>query len=121
MPELPKPSRVTDFLKKVATPARLVFVVDATGSREATWDLAAKLQNEMFAEVARLGGLEVQLIYYRGVSEVSHSPWLTNGQAVAQTMSKGTMPGRSDADQAGARIRTSGKSDTENRRGGFCW
>ena len=40
---------------------RLIFALDATASREPTWDLASRVQGEMFLEAARLGGLEVQL------------------------------------------------------------
>ncbi len=45
---------------------RLVFALDATMSREPTWDLACSLQGEMFDEAAAVGGLDVQLVYYRG-------------------------------------------------------
>ena len=37
-----------------------------TASRQPTWDTAAQLQNQMFATVAAIGGLDVQLVYYRG-------------------------------------------------------
>jgi hypothetical protein len=45
---------------------RLVFALDATASREATWDSACAIQGEMFRETAALGGLDVQMLYYRG-------------------------------------------------------
>jgi hypothetical protein len=48
---------------------RLVFALDATASRQPTWDLASKLQAEMFLEAASVGGLEFQLAYYRGLNE----------------------------------------------------
>jgi hypothetical protein len=89
VPDLPAkpPSRVTEFLKTVA-PARLAFIIDATGSRGPTWDMAAGLQNAMFEEASKLGGLQIQLIYYRGLSEVSRSPWMTDGRALARLMSR---------------------------------
>ena len=55
---------VDDFLQKVAlTPVtkaagsrgRLMFAIDATASREPTWDMACHLQSEMFEETAALG------------------------------------------------------------------
>jgi hypothetical protein len=46
--------------------ARLIFAIDATASRQPTWDTAAHLQSQMFATVAAIGGLDVQLVYYRG-------------------------------------------------------
>ncbi len=45
---------------------RLLFAMDATMSRQPTWDLACQLQGEMFETVAKTGGLDVQLIYFRG-------------------------------------------------------
>ena len=57
MPDVPatKPSsRVTAFLEKVrASRARLIFALDATFSRQPTWDSACKLQSEMFSEKRR--------------------------------------------------------------------
>src|SRR5579863_99937 len=48
---------------------RLLFALDATMSRQPTWDQACVLQAEMFGEAASVGGLDIQLIYYRGLSE----------------------------------------------------
>jgi hypothetical protein len=81
-------SELTEFLARQITRTRLAFVVDATASREPTWDMAMKLQGEMFEQVAKLGGLEVQLIYYRGLSECSCSPWMSDGPSMARLMSK---------------------------------
>jgi hypothetical protein len=54
------------FLSRVDPPrGRLIFALDATASRERTWDTAAHLQSQMFATVAAIGGLDVQLVYYR--------------------------------------------------------
>jgi hypothetical protein len=67
---------------------RLVFGLDATASREATWDLAAHIQAEMFEEAASLGGLDLQLVYYRGLGECRASPWVADGRALADPMSR---------------------------------
>ena len=78
-------AEVSDFLKKVAsTPStgtagqrgRLIFAMDATASRQPTWDRAAQIQGEMFTETANLGGIEIQLVFYRGFGEFKVSPWL---------------------------------------------
>jgi hypothetical protein len=45
--------------------ARLVFALDATMSRQPTWDLACRVQGEMFAATSDAGGLSVQLVYFR--------------------------------------------------------
>ena len=75
---------VTEFLKKVARtpapvpgdqPARLVFALDATLSRSPTWDTASQLQAQMFKETADLGGLSIQLCFYRGFNEFHASQW----------------------------------------------
>ena len=67
---------------------RLVFALDATMSRQPTWDLACKLQAEMFEETAAVGGLDVQLVYYRGISECRASPWVSNPGRLASLMEK---------------------------------
>ena len=46
---------------------RLIFALDATMSRQPLWDTACRLQADMFREAAAIGGLDVQLVYYRGL------------------------------------------------------
>ena len=53
--------------------ARLIFAMDATASREPTWDRACQVQGQMFLETAALGGLEVQLVYYRGFASAGRA------------------------------------------------
>jgi hypothetical protein len=48
---------------------RLLFALDATMSRQPTWDQACTLQADMFREAASVGGLDIQLVYYRGLAE----------------------------------------------------
>jgi hypothetical protein len=57
---------------------RLIFALDATASREPTWDRACHIQGEMFEATAALGGLAVKLVYYRGFNECKASRWMTN-------------------------------------------
>ena len=42
---------------------RLVFALDATMSRQPTWDLACALQADMLREAVGAGGLDIQLVY----------------------------------------------------------
>jgi hypothetical protein len=88
-------AEVDAFLRKVArAPAirksgergRLIFAMDATASREPTWDRACHLQGEMFKETAALGGLEIQLVYYRGFGECKASPWVANSNDLLKRM-----------------------------------
>jgi hypothetical protein len=65
---------------------RLIFALDATASREPTWDHASHLQGEMFRETANLGGLEIQLCYYRGFGEFHASTWLNNPDQLLRQM-----------------------------------
>jgi hypothetical protein len=44
---------------------RLAFALDATMSRQPTWDSACKLQAEMFDAVGKTAALSVQLVYFR--------------------------------------------------------
>ena len=67
---------------------RLIFALDATMSRQPTWDLAQALQAKMFQAAAGLGGLEVQLVYYRGLYECRASRFVSGGQGLAELMSR---------------------------------
>ena len=59
--------RVAALLEKMhANRGRLLVAIDATASREPTWDMAMQLQSTMFETAAKLGGLDVQLVWYRG-------------------------------------------------------
>jgi hypothetical protein len=79
--------RVAALLERVrAIRGRLIFALDATASREGTWDMAAQLQASMFEEAARIGGLDVQLVYYRGVDEVRHSSWFPDAHELVRRM-----------------------------------
>ena len=67
---------------------RLIFALDATMSRQPTWDQACVLQAEMFREAARIGGLDVQLVYYRGLGECRCSRWVSDANQLADLMQK---------------------------------
>jgi hypothetical protein len=50
--------QIASFLEKAqAARGRLIFALDATASRQPTWDHACRLQGEMFTEAA---GLEIR-------------------------------------------------------------
>ncbi len=89
-------SEIESFLAKVKGLApstepgrrgRLIFALDATMSRQPTWDTACRLQADMFQEAAAIGGLDVQLVYYRGLSECRASRWVSQGARLAELMS----------------------------------
>jgi hypothetical protein len=95
MPRLPARStsaEVAEFLRRAAaTPAaapcgRLIFALDATASRQPTWDQACRLQGDMFAVAAELGGLALQLVWYRGYGEFGAEPWLTDTAELRRRM-----------------------------------
>ncbi len=65
---------------------RLIFALDATQSRQPTWDSACDLQAEMFLEAGRLGGLLIQLVFYRGYRECKASPWTANSDDLLRRM-----------------------------------
>jgi hypothetical protein len=62
--------------------------MDATMSRQPTWDRALAIQAEMFRETAAIGGLAVQLVYYRGFGECRASKWVRDGDALAGLMTR---------------------------------
>jgi hypothetical protein len=79
--------------KKVPAPAasgrgRLIFALDATMSRQPTWDLAQSLQAKMFEAAGSLGGLDVQLVYFRGFNECRASKFVSGGQGLKELMSR---------------------------------
>ncbi|MEO0617786.1 MAG: VWA domain-containing protein [Pseudomonadota bacterium] len=65
---------------------RLIFALDATMSRQPTWDLAQAIQSEMFSAVKDVGGLDVQLVFFRGFGECRSSKWVDDPIALAQLM-----------------------------------
>jgi hypothetical protein len=103
LPAKPENAAVAAFLEKLAAmpavrPAsarrgRLIFAVDATASRQPAWDRACHLQSEMFLATRDLGGLAVQLAYWRGYMEFAATPFLTDTQELARRMSGVTVLG----------------------------
>ncbi len=67
---------------------RLIFALDATMSRQPTWDTACRLQAEMFRETAAIGGLDIQLVYYRGLAECRASSWIAEPERLGALMSR---------------------------------
>ncbi len=114
-------SEVADFLEQVRRlpgregggRGRLVFALDATASREPTWDRAARVTGEMFVEAARLGGLEVQLAFYRGFDECKASRWVEDPRALVDLMTRVTC--RAGQTQI-ARILRHVRNETRKRR-----
>src|SRR5262245_6884432 len=85
-PTISTPPRLEALFARVnPVRARLIFGVDATASRQPTWDLAAQLQGEMFAAVA---AIDIQLIYYKGLGKCVASKWLPDARSLAAMMSR---------------------------------
>jgi hypothetical protein len=96
LPTTSSRKEIDGFLQKVRTTpvvnnpgerGRLVFAMDATASRQPAWDNACQIQGDMFLETDKLGGLEIQLCFYRGYAEFNHSPWYTSGSELLKRMS----------------------------------
>jgi hypothetical protein len=90
-------SEIDEFLSKVKglAPAnepgrrgRLIFALDATMSRQPLWDTACRLQADMFREAAAIGGLDVQLVYYRGLGECRASQWVSQTERLGSLMER---------------------------------
>jgi hypothetical protein len=67
---------------------RLVFALDATMSRQPTWDMACALQADMFREASALGSLDIRLVYYRGLNECRASAWISDSAQLAKLMAR---------------------------------
>jgi hypothetical protein len=95
-PTAPSSTGIDAFLAKMqglaakttATGGRLIFALDATASRQPMWDAACQLQAEMFREVATIGGLSVQLVYYRGLAECRSSRWVSQPERLSGLMER---------------------------------
>ena len=92
---------VADFVAKIkalgptagAGRGRLIFAMDATMSRQPTWDMALALQSDMFATVKNVGGLDVQLTFFRGSGECKSSRWVSDPDQLAHLMRRVTCQG----------------------------
>lgn len=69
---------------------RLVFAMDATASRSPTWDIACDLQGQMFTETSAMGGLDIQLVYFRGFRECKSTKWISESAKLLRLMSSVT-------------------------------
>lgn len=96
LPQTAESGAVDAFLRKLAAVppprptegkrGRLLFGMDATASREPTWDRACQIQAEMFRETGALGGLDIQLAYYRGYKEFEATPWCSDSAVLLRRM-----------------------------------
>ncbi len=89
-------TQIDAFLEKVRSlgptksggRGRLIFALDATMSRQPTWDTACELQGDMFREAAASGGLDIQLVYFRGMGECGASSWIADSNKLAELMTR---------------------------------
>ena len=94
VPEAASRAEIDTFLNRVSALApaanrgRLIFALDATMSRQPTWDQACRLQADMFREAAAIGSLTIQLVYYRGLAECRASPWIAEPERLGALMSR---------------------------------
>ncbi len=82
---LKKKSDIVEFVSR--TP-RLMFAIDATASRQPTWDTACQLQRRMFEASQQIAQLSVQLCYYRGFAEFYASSWCNDAAALGSEMAQ---------------------------------
>lgn len=89
------PAAIDAFLERARTLAkpagstgRLILALDATMSRQPTWDLACKLQADMFDAVGKAANLSVQLVYFRGFGECRASKFVSDTDALKTLMTK---------------------------------
>lgn len=96
-PDTSSHSQIADFVKTARRLAptrsagergRLIFALDATMSRQPTWDSACRHQAEMFHQTAAVGGLDVQLVYFRGFRECRASRWVGDPKRLAELMTR---------------------------------
>jgi len=84
---VPRPGRQASARSAPGKRGRLIFALDATMSRQPAWDTACRLQADMFREAASIGGLDIQLAFYRGMDECRVSGWVSQAERLAHLMS----------------------------------
>ncbi|MFV2056419.1 MAG: VWA domain-containing protein [Thiohalomonadales bacterium] len=92
----PHSQAIDAFIKKAKTAklpipqdkqrGRLIFALDATASREHSWQQACEIQGDMFDSTTKIGGLDIQLCYYRGFNEFEYSHWCNNSDELHTIM-----------------------------------
>ena len=90
-----QPTSVDEFLENASkipahfdlkSEGRLIFAMDATASREPCWDIASKIQADMFSQTSVVGKLQIQLCYYHGYNEFVASNWTQNALQLQEIM-----------------------------------
>lgn len=115
----PKRAHLEQFFNRV-DPVRgqLVFALDATASREPAWAAASELTAAMFGTVAAIGGLDVQLCYYRGHNECTVSRWHSDASALTAVMRRVSCVAGFTQIRRVLKSRTQGKCAAESQRVG---
>jgi hypothetical protein len=91
---------------------RLIFALDATASRQPTWDMATGITCEMLREA---GGLEAQLCYFRGADEFRAFDWVSDSARLVRFM--GSIRCQSGPTQIG-KVLAHALTETEKRKVG---
>ena len=114
------------FLKRAAklpalsqTKGRLIFAIDATMSRQPTWKKATEIQSDMFAVAQSIGGLAVQLVFFRGAGEFQASEWTPSPIVLANRMRDVTC--RSGFTQLRAVLRHAGAEARQTKVGALVY
>ncbi len=86
-------SDLSTFLAKASTAVaasqprgRLLFTLDATGSRQAMWSMTKPLTQNMLAEAAKIGTLDVSIGFFRGFQEANFAPWTDSAAELSGLM-----------------------------------
>ena len=103
-----------------AASGRLIFVIDATGSRAEAWDVAQKTTANMFDDISKLnlGKLAIRVLVFRGSSDpqdvVADTPWHTDAKKLQAGMKEiGCMGGSTQFVGSFKRILTEKAQDSD--------
>jgi len=80
-------ARAAERLAQEQRVTRIGFIIDATASREETWERAQAIQAKMFRAVAGLGRLSLRLVHFGGGEIVDHG-WLGNPREAAARLAR---------------------------------
>ena len=73
---------------------RLIFALDATMSRQPTWDTACRCRPTCSGKLPAIGGLDIQLVYFRGLGECRASAWVAGSDTLGRADVRDRLPRR---------------------------
>ena len=112
----PSSTRRAPLAPSVEGRGRLIFALDATMSRQPTWDTRLPAPGGDVRGGRKVGGLDVQLVYFRGFNECRASRWVERRAGAPRPDDRDRLPRRQHADRQGPDPRAARNRQAEGER-----